>query len=130
MRRGAGALPPSAPRTAPSPPPAGARHRRPNTEGALTSLAFPPQTPLTRRLGRVHPAASPARLHHEGHKIGGHGRDHPRCGGGDSAKPVCSGQRKSRVVPESAAVLLGPARSAPTAPDQTAPKTPCPAPQP
>lgn len=87
MRRGAGALPPSAPRTAPSPPPAGARHRRPNTEGALTSLAFPPQTPLTRRLGRVHPAASPARLHHEGHKIGGHGRDHPRCGGGDSAKP-------------------------------------------
>lgn len=87
MRRGACALPPSAPRTAPSPPPAGACHRRPNTEGALTSLAFPPQTPLLRRLGRVHAAASLAGLHHAGHKIGRQGHDNPRCGGGYSAKP-------------------------------------------
>lgn len=87
MRRGACARPPSAPRTAPSPPPAGARHCRPSTEGALTSLAIPPQTPLPRSFGRVRAAAGPAGLHHVGHQIGGHGRDHPRCGGGDSALP-------------------------------------------
>ena len=82
MRRGACALMPSAPRTAPSPPPAGARRRRPGTEGALTSLAAPPQTPLRSSLGRVRAAACPAGLHHTGREIGGHGRDQPRCGGG------------------------------------------------
>lgn len=88
MRRGACALMPSAPRTAPSPPPAGARRRRPGTEGALTSLAAPPQTPLRSSLGRVRAAAGPAGLHHTGREIGGHGRDQPRCGGGgDSALP-------------------------------------------
>lgn len=87
MRRGACAMPPSAPRTEPSPPPAGACHCRPSTEGALTSLAIPPQTPLPGLLGRVHAAAGPAGLHHAGREIGGHGRDHPRCGGGDSALP-------------------------------------------
>lgn len=87
MRRGACARPPSAPRTAPSPPPAGACHRGPSTEGALTSLAIPPQTPLSRSLGRVRAAPGSAGLHHAGPQIGGHGRDHPRCGGGDSALP-------------------------------------------
>lgn len=87
MRRGACALPLSVPRTAPSPPPAGVLHRRPSTEGALTSLAIPPQTPLPGSLGRVRTATGPAGLHHVGREIGGHGRDHPRCGGGDSALP-------------------------------------------
>lgn len=68
-------------------PAAGACHRRPSTEGALTSLAIPPQTPLPRRLGRVRAAVGPAGLHHARRDIGGHGRDHPRCGGGDSALP-------------------------------------------
>lgn len=87
MRRGACALPPSAPRTAPSPPPAGVRHRRPSTEGALTSLGLPPETPLPRSLGRVRATAGLAGLHHAGREIGRRGRDHPRCGGGDSALP-------------------------------------------
>lgn len=88
MRRGACAMTPSAPRTVPSPPPAGARHRHPSPEGALTSLAAPPQTPLPSRLGRVRAATGPAGLHHAGRERGGHGRDHPRCGGGgDSALP-------------------------------------------
>lgn len=97
MRRGACALPPSAPRTAPSPPPVGARHRLPSTEGALTSLAVPPQTPLRSRLGRVRAAAGPAGQHHEGREIGGYGRDHRRCGGGDSALPQ-SAAGNGRVV--------------------------------
>lgn len=87
MRRGACALPASAPRTAPSPPPGGERHRRLSTEGALTSLADPPQTPLPGHLGRVRAAAGPAGPHHARREIGGHGRDHPRCGAGDSALP-------------------------------------------
>lgn len=100
MRRGACALPPSAPRTAPSPPPAGACHHLPSTEGALTSLAVPPQTPLPGRLGRVRAAAGPAGQHHEGREIGGYGRDHPRCGGGDSALPQsAAGNRRVASCP-------------------------------
>lgn len=87
MRRGACAMPASAPRTAPSPPPAGALHHRPSTEGALTSVAAPLQTPLPSRFGPVRAAVGPAGLHHARREIGSHGRDHPRCGGGDSALP-------------------------------------------
>lgn len=47
-----------------------------------------------------------------------------------SAASVCGGQQRSRVVPESAAVLLGPLRSVPAAHGPTAPWTPCPKPPP
>lgn len=131
MRRGACALPPSAPRTEPSPPPAGACHCRPSTEGALTSLAISPANspswspwsrPRRHRPGQTAPRGARDR--------GARARPSALRRRRLSAASVCSGQRKSRVVPESAAVLLGPARSAPAALDQTAPRTPCPGPQP
>lgn len=46
------------------------------------------------------------------------------------AASVCSGQQRSRVVPESAALLLSPSRSAPAAHRPTAPRIPCPKPPP
>lgn len=46
------------------------------------------------------------------------------------AASVCSGQQRSRVVPESATVLLSPLRSAPAAHEPTAPWIPCPKPPP
>lgn len=96
----------------------------PSTEGALTSLAVPLQTPLPRRLGRIRAAAGPAGLHHARREIGGHGRDHPRCGGGDSALPqsaagsgrvasclraqLCSGALRGPPPRLLARLLLGP----------------------
>lgn len=87
MRRGACALPTSAPRTAPSPPPVSVLHHHPSTKRTLTSLAVPPETPLPSRLGRVRTAVGTAGLHHARRELGGHGRDYPRCGGDDSALP-------------------------------------------
>lgn len=66
---------------------AGAHHHLPSTKRWLTSLSSPLQTPLPRRLGRVHATMSPVGPHHERCKIGGCGRDHTLCGGRASALP-------------------------------------------
>lgn len=92
-------------------PAAGERQHLPSTEGGLTSLASPPQTPLPHRLGRVRATVGLVGPHHERREIGGCGRDHTRCGGGASALPQSAASSR-----EVASCLRAPCSWAPRAP--------------
>lgn len=108
-------------------PAAGALHHLPQHRGRADVTRQPsPNSPSPLPWSRPHHRGSSRAAPREARDRGLRARPYALLRRSLGAASVCSGQQRSHIVPESAAVLLGPTRSAPATHGPTAPWTPAP----